>query len=429
MMGGLTKEQVKDARLWTMIDRVQRMTSGEYRSCDDHASTLVPLMDRILLRAKEQKEWSVYFYAIAQFLWLVQRTAINDIHRRFQLSELFHRDSVKYQNEEINAFGREWQANTAAKILQLYLDYPQIDDAKMEQMLELFQDYVQRYGRRWNYADYNVVMWMALTNQDRQLAETARKTLAKTDFWYSCYACYYGKPMIGYYVLHEDIEGIEEIISRICTRRLPEKHQWFYARCENCEEKELVNTALEFCLKYGSSRELFWRIFTKWKEVCREPETGELNNVYAVIFHALAGDWSRDEDRLRLAEKTDRGIRKKQESPLDTLYWSLCWHCYFRILDRNGIKTVQISLGGAEDEHTEGKYVEDKHAEDKHAEDKHAEGKEKTAKENLPEWSCLDVAEYFKRQADELGAQMDRARKRFDYARVQRMYEECLLNL
>ena len=408
MMHALKREQVKDDKLWEMIERVIQLTDGEYSRYDAHASTLVQLMDRILIRAKENKEWSVYFYALAQYLWFTRRRAVKDTQKRLQLSEMFHRDCMRYQDEEIGAFGREWQTNTAAEILRFYLDFPQIDDAKMEQMLGIFQDYVQRYGRSWNYGDYNEVMWMALTNQDRQLAETARKKMAKADFWYRCYACYYGRPMIGYYVLHEDIEGIEEIIARICGRMLPEKHQWFYATCENCQEIELVSTALECCLKYGRNDELFRQIFAKWKAFYQDPEPGEIKDAYRVLFHALAGDWSRGEEYLCLAETNDREAREKREAPLDSLYWALCWHCYFRILDRNGVKTVRIRLGGIED--------------------KFAKDKEKQEKENLPERLCLDVAEYFERQADELGAQMDRARKRFDYARVKRTHEACFLN-
>lgn len=113
-----------------------------------------------------------------------------------------------------------------------------------------------------------------------------------------------------------------------------------------------------------------------------------------MLFHSLAGDWSRQEERLRLAEKNDRDRREGRETPLDCLYWSLGWHCYFRMLDAQGIKAVEMRLG---------------------------EDKERR------EWACRETAEYFEEQADLLGERMDRARKRFDYARVKRAYEECLV--
>ena len=43
------------------------------------------------------------------------------------------------------------------------------------------------------------------------------------------------------------------------------------------------------------------------------------------------------------------------------------------------------------------------------------------------QWSCMEAAEYFERQADLLGEQMDKARKKFGYSKVKRCYEECLL--
>ena len=50
------------------------------------------------------------------------------------------------------------------------------------------------------------------------------------------------------------------------------------------------------------------------------------------------------------------------------------------------------------------------------------------ASENMQEWQALEAARYFERQADGIGAQMDKARKRFHYARVEKNFEKCFLN-
>ena len=417
ILEALKRKHVNDDKLWEMVNRANKLTTGSYSSWVDNAATLVPLMERILLRSKENEEWKVYVYAMSKLFWLVRRAAGEELRRAFRLSEMFHQDCAQNLGEKLGRFEREWLVDMAAQVLGFYLDYPQIDDAKIEQMLNIFLDNEQRYGSSWNYGDYEIILRYALLNRDKKLAETAKKKLSRTDFSLWCYICYYGKPVIRCYVLDNDIEGIEEMISSLCEKSIPADYQWCYTKCESKEKEVLVGEVLRDCMKYGTS-ELFGQIFDRWSVLYQEPEKGEVRDTHDVLFHALAGDWSREDDRLRLAEDDDRDAREHKETPLEMLYWALCWHCYFRILDRNGTKTVRIRLGG----------TEDKFAKDGQAEDKFAEDKEKQEKENLPERLCLDVAEYFERQADELGAQMDRARKRFDYARVKRTYEECLLN-
>lgn len=398
ILKALKRKHVEDDRLWVLVDRANKLTTGNYSSWDDNAATLVPLMERILIRSREKEDWQVYFYAMGRLFLLVRRT--KDLRRAFRISEIFYRDCEQHLGENASRFAREWKVDTAAHVLGFYLDYPQIDDVKIKHMLNVFLDYEQRYGSTWNFGDYEVILIYALLNRDKELAETARKKLSKADFSLWSYICYYAKPMFGYYALHNDIEGIEELITRLCEKTIPVKYQWCFTEDEGGEKKELAGEALRKCLQYGTS-ELFDQIFGRWGMLYREPEMGDVKDAYDVLFHVLAGDWSRGDDRLRLAEKNDRDAREQREAPMDLLYWALCWHCYFRILDRNGTKTVRIQLGG--------------------------EAGEKEIK-TLPERLCLDVAGYFEHQADELGAQMDRARKRFDYGRVKRTHEACFLN-
>lgn len=412
ILDALKRKNVDDDKLWEMVNRANKLTTGSYSNWDDNAPSLLPLMDKLLLRAKEVEDWQVYFYAMSKMIWLARRTAVNDIRRVFWLSEMFHRDSARKIGENASTFAKEWMVDIAARILSFYLDYPQVNDEKIDEMLKIFLDFERRYGSSWNRSNYDTVMWMALMYQDKNLAETAKKKLSQGDFSLWCYICYYGKPMIGYYVLHGDVEGIEEMIASLSERAVPVKYQWCYTSCEGAEEKELAGGALRDCLKYGSA-ETFHPIFERWKNNYREPEPEreKVKDTHDVLFHALAGDWSRGEDRLRLAEKDDWDEREHREAPLDCLYWALCWHCYFQMLEKQGVKTVRIRLGEEEHE-TVGNGAE--------------AGQEKE-QEDCPEWLCLDAAKYFERRADWLGAQMDKARKRFHYARVKRTYEECFL--
>ena len=64
----LKRERVKDGRLWEMIDQANKLTAGSsYESWDDNIGALAPLMERILLYAREKEEWemAIFWYETA----------------------------------------------------------------------------------------------------------------------------------------------------------------------------------------------------------------------------------------------------------------------------------------------------------------------------------------------------------------------------
>lgn len=70
----LKRERVKDGRLWEMIDQANKLTAGSsYESWDDNIGALAPLMEKILLYAREKEEWEIYFGDMAQLFWMVRR--------------------------------------------------------------------------------------------------------------------------------------------------------------------------------------------------------------------------------------------------------------------------------------------------------------------------------------------------------------------
>lgn len=432
ILEALKRKHIEDDKLWEMVDRANKLTVGDYKSYDDNAAVLVPLMDRILVRAREKKDSRLYYYAMAKFFWLLGRVAINDIHRKFQISEMFHRNIYSWDVGTVSKFEGEWRASIAVRILDFYMDYPQVNDVKLEQMLEMFLDLEQRYGSDWNRGDYAMVMRLAALKRDKKLAETARKKISKGDFTLWCYTCYYIVPMLCYHVLYEDFESIEDLISSVARRMIPVKYQWCFEKCETSTEKSLVTTILRDCLKYGST-ELFVKIYTRWRALYQETQEEELST-HEILFHVLAGDFGRDEEYLRIAEKDDQYKREHKESPMDSMYWALCWYAYFQILDRNGVKTVRLRLGekgrdvgagGEEDSSGDG--------DSSRAGDRNSDGKvmnkdgAKDEKKDRSEWTCLNAAAYFEHQANEIGAQMDGGRAWFHYEEVKNRYRECLL--
>lgn len=148
------------------------------------------------------------------------------------------------------------------------------------------------------------------------------------------------------------------------------------------------------CLALGEI-EQFGRYFARWQELYQKPRQGEEDDTFNIFFRALAGDWSQQKERLLLAEFDDRERREQKQTPLDSLNWLLCWYGYFKMMDDDGAGKVSLLLGG-------------------------------DAEEDRREYSCREAAEYFERQADLLGEQMDRARERFCYGELKKGFEECL---
>ncbi|MCI8518185.1 MAG: hypothetical protein HFG75_15165 [Hungatella sp.] len=392
ILGGIPRELVADEKLWKLICRANELTDETVSSWDSNAPALIPLLKRILAILKEEQEWKFYFFVMNQLFYVSKRNPEAWTQTAFWVANLFHQDMAGH----LSAFegeGSYWKFVLASNILLFYLRYPQIDDKNMERMLLLFQEQEHRcgYDRRKNN-NYHAVMDLALFNRDVPMAETARRKLEHGDYEYCCYACFYGRPMIGYYVLHEDFEGVEEIIRLLCEKSIPINYRKYFDRCVVSEEKDLVGAALLRCLKLGRSR-LFERIFRRWGQIFGEPGEETEKDVWLMLFHGLAGDWSWDKEGLQQAALDDRNRREQKVPPLNSLYQMLCWYCCFRMLDARGSGKVRLE-----------------------SDDIPGEGRERT----FPE-----AAEYFEQQADLLGGQMDRARKRFGYQTIKTTFETC----
>ena len=46
ILEALKRNHVEDDKLWEMVSRANQLTCGDYKSYDDNAAALVPLMDR-----------------------------------------------------------------------------------------------------------------------------------------------------------------------------------------------------------------------------------------------------------------------------------------------------------------------------------------------------------------------------------------------
>ncbi|MCI8371190.1 MAG: hypothetical protein HFI75_02105 [Lachnospiraceae bacterium] len=390
ILNALGKKNISDEKLLQLIEQANHLTQGGYNDWDNNAETLTPVLQKILLRSREVQDWQAYFYTMSRLQWYVLRSGVNQPSIAFQIAELFHQDYQQHIGENISRFAGEFRVNIAAEILDFYACYPQIDDAKLTQMLEIYRDCAARFGSNWNNGDYTALMTLALLHKDQAMAEEAAERLQHVPYQNWCYICTYVWPMLGYYVLEDDFESAKTLALQAAKRQIPVKYQWCYQKCQQADEKSLLGRILQCCMKLGNA-EQFHQFFQEWKWIYQDPQEREIDETYDELFHALAGEWSHLEKQLALAQQDDRKRRDQRDTPLDSLYWSLCWFCFFQLLERNGVEHVHLELDEAR------------------------------------EWSCKEAAAYFERQADEIGAQMDRARARFGYADRKNGYIACIL--
>lgn len=395
ILGALSGGRVEDERIRTLADRANELTEEGYQKWYDNSPVLIPLMERILVLARETENWDIYFYDMARLFWLAKGTPKEQRTLAFRIAERFHRDYRMHLGEDVSRFGAEWRCSLAGTILEFYTNYPEIDDEKMDRMLEIYRDCAGRCETRWTCGTYGCMTDMARVNRDLRMAEEAMEKLKKTSFEQDCYICRYVKPMILCSLLKDDADSAGELVQRLAAREIPLKYQWCFTSCQSADEKSMVNYLLACCL-WLLKPDFFARFFAQWRNCYSEPETGKLWTE-EVLFHALAGDWTRQEERLELAQEDDQEMREQSDVPLNLMDWNLCWYCYFHLLHRHGVEQVEIAIG------------------------------ERGEKIEKREWRTLDVAAYFEKQADSIGERMDRARKRFDYAGLKGCYRACFL--
>ena len=400
-----------DEKLWELVCEANALAPG---NCTDdwvaNAPALVPVMERILLLARQRDALSIYFYDMSQLFWLVQE--VENYQVAFRLAEMFHRDYQDGLAEHATLYGKKLIVSMAARIVDFYSYFPQIDDDKMAQMLEIYRDCNRRYGCEYNDGDYSILMRVAILSDNRELAEEAalRMENVKYDKGFS-YIFSYGYPMIGHYIMQDHPEEAETLIRRIEQKEIPLSYRWCYEEGFETTGRELRRWALICSLLLGKEK-AFFLFFVSWEPLGREQIKVDFYRTDAALFDLLAGDCSCLELCLRLAWRDVRDERSGKTAPLLGVLIDLSWYCYFQILDRRGVHSVSLEPGEGAEYCRSG-----------------AESMERVKERQSGErqWPCLEVAAYFERQADQLGAQMDRSRKAFGYRRAKRCFEVCCL--
>ncbi len=422
------KQYLQSEEILRLVSKADNLTDGEYRLYDLNADSLERILDRILVMAKQEKEWYCYFYTLFEMLYLLFRG--DKCKKILKYAEIFYRDSelymdtavVNYPDTDIGEYST-WCYNM---VFYCYRKFPQITDEKIEAFMERYKESIKKYGGDKVY--YEDKIRLAMMYKDKEAAKQAKEGLEKSDIR-SCYLCAM-KPVLGYYLLCEDYESLEHMIFEFRTRAIPARHRWCYQYCHMAEDEQLILEVLDYCLMLGRS-EYFHKLLERERKLFSvKDENMSTDELY---IYGCLGDWSVLQKAVETAKDDIEDWKKGEQSAMGYMYDCLCWYCYFTKLDSCGTHEVVTELAGKEVpeiEESECAVTRSETLQCEMPEEREMLGTAEPDKE-VPEagtgkCACLELAAYFEREADKIGAQMEASRKRYDYSALKQSYRDCM---
>lgn len=393
LMENVKTEKLASRELADAVKRLQKMTDGRYDLLffQENGQTLMQMIKKIMSMSKQEKEWYVYFLSLYESIHVSHRSGEKTAVIKY--AEIYYRDSALYMDRELPNY-----PDTDMKYLNIYVymtifdnyfEFYQIDDNKMNKFMEMYEAAVYKYGKIHMY--YKDEMVMGILYHDLEMAERGRHYFEKYEHdMNNCYVCNHSQ-YLGYYLLRGDIDMAEKLMQDFRQRRIPQKYHWCYNNCELAQEDyAMYHEVMRNCLLVGNT-EAFRLFYEKyWLTLPKEKRRGGTLFMY---FCAIAGDFDEMEEKdLRRAEADVR--EGDRMSTLGTMRDSLNWMCYFRLLDRNGIKEVTIDLPGL-------------------------------MKKDNGKTDSLAISIFFEQRADEEGRRFGLARAKFDYAMYKNTCLEC----
>lgn len=369
----------------TMMDLTRNGTSGYKNNVD----TSIKLFDKMLVLSKKEKAWYIYFHTLYEMLFV--QSKFGSKKKAVQYAELFYRDHAMYMDEAIPKYTgtdfHKYNGYICDAIFEVYCEIYQIQDNKMKEFMEFFENVSKKYDGRGDY--YRDVLRLALLYNDKEMAEKAVEGYEKCKVE-SCYVCEH-IPYLGYYLMKDDAESAKGLIEQLVSKDIPKIHQWCYKYCAVANEYELYFRMLSYCLLTGKP-EIFHEYLPIYWETAKEKED-EGADIY--LFEAIQGDFRALDKALNCVIQNLEEC-KKSTTFIQICDW-LCWYCYFTLINQNGIHTV----------------VFDKEEESLPKKDKNGK------------YSSLALAAYFEERADKMGSLFANSRKQFDYNKMKRTYQEC----
>lgn len=404
LLASIDTRKLKSKELADTIMRLKNMSRGGYATYRPNEKTLARLLRKIMELSKKEEEWYLYFDALYNIIFLYCR---NDNARMVvKYAELFYKECALYMDEILPAYHDTDLAKlnvwTYSLIFSTYCDYHQIKDTKMDIFMQQFEDAVSKYGAAYDY--YRAEMELAALYRDKELAEHGRKGFERYEAELkSCYVCGH-KQYFSYYLLMDKKQKAEELMLDFLHRNIPKNALWCYDYCENAEAVLLYKRMLNDCLLLGKA-EYFCYFFQKyWMTMPRKVPRRQEWAIIACLC-AIAGNFEDLDADLRSVEKNLE--EQESMSTVRNMENFLCWWCYFTLLDRSGVHEVEINIPELT------------------SDEKKENGENRQGGEAPAKLSCLAIAKYFEKLADDYGMKFAKARSKFDYQSVKETYREC----
>lgn len=395
MFSSFKTEYMDSEELRQLVNQIKTLTRGGYDAYDANAETILRCLDKILLLAKEEKEWYLYFRALYYMLYELSRQDNGD-RRILKYAEIYYKDQKLYMDRELPNYPdtdmSEINTDCMDVIFSVYRGYYQIQDKKMDEFMKLFEECALKYGHKYLY--YNALIKLGILYHDINMVKKGKENFEKSVFT-GCYVCnHYAH--FGYYLMLDDLVGAEELLDRLVNKNIPQKHKWCYNYCGRATEKGMCGRILCYCIQLGKT-EMFFDVFERRGKYLFCEGDREDGTTY-FLFRLRAGDMSGLEDAMEQAVADIELEEKQQTSTLGSIYDFLCWYCYFHLLEKSGILKVKVNLGRSDTPRAD--------------------------KEGLTK--CGELGTYYERKADEVGTKFAKSRKMFDYEGLKKSYEECI---
>lgn len=430
---GIRIGEMEEGELKTALRRARRLTAESYSNYEKNEKPLVRLFAGIMELSRQQKEWYVYFYAIYERMYLAKRTC--DSKAIIRYAEIYYRDSDLYMDENLPKY-----LNTDMGYLNVwicgfiygvYMDYCEIDDAKMKLFMSRYEAAALKYGKTFCY--YKDEMGMAVLYRNLEMMEHGRRNFERYEKdMTSCYICGH-LPMLDYYLMKDSPEQAECLMQDFLNRNIPRKHLWCYQYCEYAQPQLLYAAILRSSLELEKPESFRYFLEKYWLALPRERwrqrgDTGIWYRNLSLYICAIVGNF--DDLEYDLGEAKEDLENIKTYTATSKIRVSLMWHCYFELLDRSGVREVPLCLPG---DQNAGRVSGQADLEDWEKQDNRIDqgnqdingtpGQAHGGGEGMV--STLAVSRYMERFADEWGEKFSKSRAEYDYYGWKRAYREC----
>ena len=386
--------QIHSEEIMKLVGRAQKLTRGSYDLYDQNYKPLASILKKLLKITKQEREWYLYFDAIDELMYLNHRN--NNYAEIVKYAEVFYKDSAQYMDREIPnypsvpmAYLNVWIYD---KIFDAYYQYYQIDDAKMDLFMKKFEEAALKYGKTYVY--YWGELNLSILYRDAGRAEAAaRNFLVYEKEIESCYVCGH-MPYLLHFLLVGQEQKAEELMLDYIHKNIPKKSLWCYQYCQRAEPDSMYVSFMEVCVRCGRKESFLYFYKKYWMELPLETRLDSDAGAFQRLLCAFGGCFDQLEDDLKTtAEWIDE---ENKDTTVNNMYTFLEMWCYFILLDRSGVHTVEVLLPGME-----------------------ADGTGKV--------STQSVSNYMQEKADTYGGKFARARRQFDYGFAKEAYQKCFL--